>query len=240
MSTIRVRGAGGRLRVASWRGDSSSVLLAPILERGGPRPADVARCVGVLRDRGVQTALTAALGPADQQPFLDHGFEVHERLHLLTHDLRLLPAASDRVAAAAIRRARRRDRAGVLGVDRDAFPPFWQLDDEGLTEAVAATPSTRFRVAHDVVGADGVIAYTIWGRAGHRGYLQRLAVAPKHEGRGIAVALLADGLRWLRRRGATRVYVNTQEANDRALRLYERTGFRRQRDGLAVLRLELR
>jgi ribosomal protein S18 acetylase RimI-like enzyme len=240
VSTIRVRGAGGRLRVAPWRGDGSSVLLAPIVERGGPRAADVARCVGVLRDRGVQVALTAALGPADQQPFLDHGFEVHERLHLLTHDLRGLADLSDRAGTAAIRRARRRDRAAVLGVDHAAFPPFWQLDDEGLSEAIGATPATRFRVGDEPGARRSVVAYAIWGRAGHRGYLQRLAVAPAQQGHGTATALLADGLTWLRRRGASRVYVNTQEANDRALRLYERTGFRRQRDGLAVLRLELR
>jgi ribosomal protein S18 acetylase RimI-like enzyme len=123
----------------------------------------------------------------------------------------------------------------VLAVDAAAFPPFWQLDGAGLTEALAATPSSRHRVAT----APGVVGYAVWGRAGHRGYLQRLAVDPQHQGEGTGTALVADGLTWLRRRGASRVYVNTQEANQRALHLYERTGFRRQRDGLAVLRLEL-
>jgi ribosomal protein S18 acetylase RimI-like enzyme len=64
-------------------------------------------------------------------------------------------------------------------------------------------------------------------------------VRPVDEGRGIGSALVVDGLRWLRRRRASRALVNTQEANARALALYEHLGFRRQRDGLAVLRLDL-
>jgi mycothiol synthase len=66
--------------------------------------------------------------------------------------------------------------------------------------------------------------------------LQRLAVLPDAQGAGIGAALVLDGLRWLRRWGAKEVLVNTQEGNEAAVRLYERLGFRRQSDGLAVLR----
>jgi ribosomal protein S18 acetylase RimI-like enzyme len=44
-----------------------------------------------------------------------------------------------------------------------------------------------------------------------------------------------DGLLWARRRGAGSVLVNTQESNDAAVRLYERMGFVREANGLAVL-----
>ena len=47
--------------------------------------------------------------------------------------------------------------------------------------------------------------------------------------------MLGDGLRWLRRWGARDALVNTQEDNDRSLRLYQRTGFVLEPDGLAVL-----
>ena len=46
-------------------------------------------------------------------------------------------------------------------------------------------------------------------------------------------------LGYARRRGVERVVVNTQEANARALRLYEELGFRRQAGGLAVLKKSL-
>ena len=77
------------------------------------------------------------------------------------------------------------------------------------------------------------------GRAGPRGYVQRLAVDPAVQRRGVGAALLADGLRWLRRWGARDALVNTQEGNERSLRLYQRAGFVLQPDGLAVLRLSL-
>jgi GNAT superfamily N-acetyltransferase len=69
--------------------------------------------------------------------------------------------------------------------------------------------------------------------------VQRLAVHPAVQGRGIGAALLSDGLRWLRRWGARDALVNTQEGNHRSLRLYQRAGFVLQPDGLAVLQIAL-
>ena len=84
-----------------------------------------------------------------------------------------------------------------------------------------------------------VAGYAITGRAEHRGYVQRLAVAPEVEGQGMAAALLVDGLRWLQRRSTREAVVNTQEGNERSLRLYQRAGFVVQPEGLAVLRLDI-
>lgn len=230
-----VRWGGGRLRVGPWRGDRRTAYLAPVGDSPGPSPDAVRRTVADLANRGYEQAFTAALGPLEAQGFLLAGFEVHERLHLLVRDLDDLPPAPP----AAIRRARRRDHPAVLAVDALAFSPFWQLDEDGLQEALDATPTSRFRVATDPDDPRRIAGYAVTGRAGRRGFLQRLAVDPRLEGRGIGRALVLDGLAWLRRRGADRVVVNTQEANERALRLYERLGFRRQDTGLAVLRTTL-
>ena len=70
---------------------------------------------------------------------------------------------------------------------------------------------------------------------GPRGFLQRLAVDPEHQGHGLGRALAIDGLRWMKRRGVDRAMVNTQERNDAALALYQHLGFRLQPGGLAVL-----
>jgi GNAT superfamily N-acetyltransferase len=101
---------------------------------------------------------------------------------------------------------------------------------------LTATSTVHFQVARN---ESGIIGYAVCGRAGHRGYVQRLAVDPAAQGRGVGAALLVDGLRWLRRWGARDALVNTQVGNDRSLRLYQRSGFVLQPDGLAVLQRSL-
>jgi ribosomal protein S18 acetylase RimI-like enzyme len=229
-----LRWGGQRLRVGPFRGDTHTAYVAPLPETAPPTTDAVRRCCEVLAERGYLEAVTAALGPAEAHGFLTAGFEVRERLHLLAHDLLVLPDAPD----VPLRRGRRNDRPGALAVDARAFEPFWRLDDQGLEEALTATPSSRFRVA--AAGSDArILGYAVAGRAAHRGFLQRLAVDPDRQRAGLGTALVVDALRWMKRRGVDRAVVNTQERNEGAVRLYERLGFRLQPGGLAVLRTRL-
>lgn len=219
-----------QLRVAPWRGDDRIAQVIPASWHT-PSVAAVERCLEVLRDRGFASALTSALTEAEQQPFLVAGFTVHERLHLLRHDLDGLREPVRAVGSARLRRGRRTDREAVLGVDGAAFDAFWRFDARGLADARRATPSSRFRVAID----GDVVGYAVTGRAGTTGYLQRLAVRPDHQGRGIGAALVTDSLCWARRHGCRTMLVNTQESNGTALDVYEHLGFVRESHGLAVL-----
>ncbi len=230
------------LRVRPWPVDPTTAHLVPSTNRRISSEA-LRRTLDELARAGYRRARTAALSPAEQRPFLDVGFEVDEHLHLLAHTLEDLPP---RVGSDGLRRARRADRPGVLAADAAAFAPPWQLDARGLAEALAATPTVRFRVGDDHghrvgddhghrAGEGGVAGYAITGRAGTRGYLQRVAVRPELAGRGLGRSLVTDALWWLRRRGTHRALVNTQEGNDAALHLYEAIGFRTEPEGLDVL-----
>lgn len=223
-----IQWGGERARSGPWRGDRTVAYLSPIANAPTPSAEFLRRCLNDLTTRGYTRVVTGALSPAETVGFLDAGFEIAEQLHLLAHDLTAIPSAPP----LRLRRPRSVERDEVLDLDHRAFRPFWQLDRHGLDEALRATPQHRFRVAD----ADGSIAgYAIYGRAGRRGYLQRLAVSPDRRRLGLGTALVVDGLRWLRRWHVERVVVNTQLDNDAALRLYERLGFRRQPLGLAVL-----
>lgn len=221
-----------RVRTGPWRGDGQVAYLAPLTDAPAPSAGFVQQCLGELSARGYGSVITAALSVSERQAFYVAGFRDQERLRLLVHDL-------DRVASppdVPMRKARSADRAAVLAVDAGTFDPFWRLDEWGLDQAVAATPSSRFRVA--TAGGD-VVGYAITGRAGTDGYLQRLAVDPHHQRAGIGRALALDGLHWLRRKGARRAVVNTQVANTAAFSLYEGIGFEGQPSDLVVLRREL-
>ena len=218
-----------RLRIGPWRGDASIAYVAPT--PGVAANIEALRAVVTeLCDRGYRHAVTSALAEQEQQPFLTLGWEVSERLHLLAHDLVAVPDPPP----VRTRRARWSDRTALLDIDRAAFDEFWRFDAAGLADARAATATSRLRVA----GRMPPSGYAITGRSGSTAYLQRLAVRPEHQGQGIGTALCIDALSWARRR-CTRVLVNTQEANGRALDLYRRLNFVDEPSGLAVLRVEL-
>ena len=237
----RTRGERTRLhsfgwaRVAPWRGQREVAHL--VLAEGSPPPrSEVDECLVRLRRAGYQAIVTSALTAADSLPFVDAGFGVRERLHLLEHDCRDVPAPSRREPP--LRRAWRTDRAAVLALDALAFDDFWQLEPDGLSDALHATPAVRFRVGDADDGCTPA-AYAITGRAGRRGYLQRVAVDPRTRRRGWGRTLVLDALRWLGRHDTRRALVNTQWENQAALALYESCGFRRLPVGLSVLDREL-
>jgi ribosomal-protein-alanine N-acetyltransferase len=229
-----IRWGPERARTSPWRGDGSVAYLTPLPDAPTPSAAFVERCCAQLARRGYARVVTSALAPHEQDGFREQGFTVAEQLHLLAHDLRAVPP-SPRVDAT-LHRATAADRPAVIAVDDLAFTPFWQLGTTGLDDAINATPRARFRVAKH---GDDVVGYAVTGRAGPRGFVQRLAVTPDQRRQGVAQALVIDGLRWLRRWRVERAVVNTQLDNAPALALYERLGFRREPGGLSVMARDL-
>ena len=234
-----IRWGQERARAGPWQGDPHVAYLVPL--PGGPAPSVgfVSWAMDQLSARGFSRVVTNALSPMEQVAFLGAGFEVQERLHLLSHDLRHLSQArsskgadADRAVCEGHRRARPDDHGAVLELDARAFPRFWHLDQRGLEDAVRATPRTRFRV---VTRGGAVIAYALTGRTRRRGFLQRLAVDPAHQRQGLGGALVIDALRWLRLWGSERAAVNTPTGNQAALSLYQGLGFRCEPRGLSVL-----
>lgn len=230
MKEQTLRWPGGWARLGPWRGHEEIAYLSLGAERP-PEEAFVDRCLAALRRAGYRRVVTSALAPGETLPFVDAGFAVRERLHLLEHDM----AGIDRPDRTT-RRGRGRDRAAVLEIDRRAFDAFWHIDDEGLDHALRATPQSRFRVGEE---DEEITGYAVAGRSGEQGFLQRLAVDPDRHRCGWGTSLVADALRWLRRHGVTRTLVNTQLGNDAAVALYRSTGFRLLPLGLTVLDRDL-
>jgi ribosomal protein S18 acetylase RimI-like enzyme len=186
-------------------------------------------CLIRLVDLGYDDAVTPALHRTERGVFEACQFDVRAELDLLGRSLVDLPQPVER----RLRRPHRSEWDRLVAIDHAAFPPFWRFERAGIDDALRATPISRVRVAVD--DADEPVGYAIAGRAGRRGYLQRLAVTSGAQGHGYGRALVVDALSWMAARGAHDAVVNTQTDNERALDLYERLGFEREPEGLAVL-----
>jgi ribosomal protein S18 acetylase RimI-like enzyme len=155
------------------------------------------------------------------------GYEVAEPLALFEHDLRHLARPQMPVERSATLEDLNR-------LDREAFPVRWRMGRAGLRESLDATPR---HVIYTVCDQNGVAGFSIAGVGLGIGYLQRLAVSPRAEGRGVGGSLVAAALLWARRQGAGSLLVNTQHDNARAKALYLRSGFQPVRDGLVIMAL---
>jgi ribosomal-protein-alanine N-acetyltransferase len=112
------------------------------------------------------------------------------------------------------------DVAGTLAVESLCFAPLWRHSAENFLEIHATYP--YFVVAED---DSGIVGYQFNATDATTGYLVRIAVHPRAEGRGVGARLLAEAVRYFQRAHVLKIVLNTEEANTRAQALYERFGF---------------
>ena len=247
--TRRVRAFGQSARLEVRRAIEFRGAVVTIVADAGDHPLpqhfidhaiDIARTItGTGADATIRTP---ALTPDEARGFLNAGFTVRSNLALLTHDLdgelsRKRQVTGNHNLKVTLQRFRRRNTEALLAVDLAAFGSGWEMDHHELTLAETATPVTRVRLATD--DNENLVGFAITGRAGRRGYLQRLAVRPECQGRGIGSALIGDALQWSRRHSVRRLVVNTQVGNLGALSLYRRLGFVDAPVGLLLLERDL-
>jgi [ribosomal protein S18]-alanine N-acetyltransferase len=196
-------------------------------------------------EKGPVLLCTSALTPSDAEPFLAAGFSIRSELTLLTRPLthqpfrgvrRLLGRDAPTESAYRIIRGNRHHIPAAADIDAEAFGDEWAMDEHDLNGALAATPTSRLHVA---VIDDKTVGFAVTGRAGRRGYLQRLAVRPSAQRLGIGRALVNASSGWAAGHDVRRLIVNTQTSNTGALRLYQQTGFVPATLGLVLLQFEL-
>jgi ribosomal-protein-alanine N-acetyltransferase len=223
--------------VRPWPDDDTTVQLLTV-DQVAPPSAVVHQWLSQLADTGATRVRTGALGPSVRPAYDEAGFVLRQELALLHHDLVGVSARPGRRrdGSRRIRRGRRRDLVGLAHLDRRAFGPTWALDVAGIVDACRATPQHRLLVATE---HGTPVGYVVAGRAGTHSYLQRLAVDPAAQGRGVAMALCAQVMSWARRHRCASMLVNTHVDNTAALALYTRLGFVELGYRLAVLEREL-
>lgn len=224
-----------RWQLRPWPNDPTARLLVFVDHLSVPSPADLDAAGEAARAAGATTLRTSALFPAVADVATASGFRIIDTLALLKvgldDHLDHVIEAHFGVARPATRPLRRRHHGRAAAIDQEAFGVMWGNDAASLADIRSATPVHRARCTRDGRRLTG---FAISGTSGDTGYVQRLAVADAARRRGLARTLVADALRWMRRRGHVVAYVNTGVTNDAALALYEGLGFVRMDDHLVI------
>ena len=137
------------------------------------------------------------------------------------------------IVAFAIRRATNSDGEGVLHCLHSAFAPYESsYSKEGFADTVLSAETLAGRLKSMslfvAVNEDGEVVGTIGCASvgNHEGHLRGMAVLPDRQGSGVAGQLLECAESELRDLGCTRVTLDTTEPLKRAVRFYERHGYR--------------
>lgn len=126
------------------------------------------------------------------------------------------------------------DFEALAVIDRRAFTPVWWRSATTIRQRNKA--ASCFTVAER---KGEVIGYTERELHPPTGHLNRIAVDPDHQGRGVGAFLLSHTLLSMWRSGVEAVSLNTQRRNRRSRRLYERFGFEETGDSVTVWTLRL-
>jgi len=224
---VTLRRGWARAESRPW---NKEVPLAHLrMQRGNS--AFIGDCVEALCELGAPGVLSPPLPLSAQRLWREADFLPHAELALLRLDLDLgrVGTLSHMVVTGS-----NSDIREALRIDAASFDEFWRFDRNAMEEAMS---STRNSVIHVVRKAGGGLAgFAITGVGVTIAYLQRLAVDPACQNRGIGSSLVRSSARWAQREGARSLMLNTQLENDPAIRLYEAEGFRILSEPLAVLK----
>jgi ribosomal protein S18 acetylase RimI-like enzyme len=177
---------------------------------------------------GVAGILSPPLLPNTRPAWEQAGFSLRARLLLLRREL-----PPPEVPEHPITLSDEESLVEVQEVDRAAFDSFWRLNMAGLQEALTATPHRAIHLCHSAQGT--LAGFAITGAGSSLAYLQRLAVHPEWQSRGIGSSLLCAAAAWAAGRGASALLLNTPAENQAAASFYRSAGFRPVTRDLAVL-----
>ena len=127
-----------------------------------------------------------------------------------------------RRAEPAILEARSGDAAALVRVHASAFSNGWSEDE---FERLLADRNVICHVVRGSGGTGAICAFTISRLVEDEAEILMVAVAPCEQGRGLAGRLLSRHLGRLAARGVRNVFLEVDEGNQSAIRLYTRAGF---------------
>jgi N-acetylglutamate synthase-like GNAT family acetyltransferase len=135
-----------------------------------------------------------------------------------------------------IRSAEIEDCATIADVLRESFAEFKPLyTEEGFAATAPGSEQIEARTREGPVWValrDAVIVGTVSAvKKGESVYVRGMAVLPSARGSGAGTRLLEQVERWAAEGDISRIFLSTTPFLDSAIRLYEKSGFRRTVEG---------
>ena len=129
-------------------------------------------------------------------------------------------------------------RGGVHGEELEPYQELHQAVFDGISMGLDYHRSHAYGPDLDLIAVDATgtfVAFCLWeltevadsGGEYTLGEIGVIGTRPTHQGRGLGRALLLRGMHRLKERGATGVFLETEQAETPALRLFTSVGFRR-------------
>ena len=121
-----------------------------------------------------------------------------------------------------IRGASESDAVRIAEIEQEVFDDPWSL----RSISMYCSPDTDSNYTAWVVETDGcVVAYLLFSSVLVEGSIDRIAVVPEARRRGTARRLMTQAIEYACTRGITDIWLEVAENNEKALTLYELSGF---------------
>jgi ribosomal protein S18 acetylase RimI-like enzyme len=122
-----------------------------------------------------------------------------------------------------IRAYENRDEGEVVALWREVFPDDPPHHDpiETIRLKIVDQPELFFVAAK----GEAIVGTIMAGYDGHRGWIYRVAVSPRHQRQGIGSALMRHAVDALVKRGAPKINLQVRATNQAVVSFYKRLGF---------------
>ncbi len=124
-----------------------------------------------------------------------------------------------------IRQFKQADESAVIALWTECgLTRPWNDPTKDIAFATAG-PSSTILVIEET---SHILGAVMLGHDGHRGALYYFAIAPSHQGQGLARKLHAAAERWLHQKGVWKINLLVRGENEKVAAIYEALGYERQ------------